>query len=261
MSIAARKATGDAMARAPTGVLVRRLAGGYLKPYRARLGAAIACMVVAAAAQPGLAWLMEPMVTDIFIARDRTMLVPVALAVVGVMVGGVLANFGQAVLMNWVGLRIVADLQRQVFTHVIRLDLAFFHRTPTGRLIANLTNDANLVRQATSQTLTGLVKESLSVAGLVALMFYQDWRLALIVFFVFPLAYWPIAKLGRRMRRVVADTQAEIGEFASLLTETFQGARHVKAYGMEAYESGRAHAVIERIFRFTMKAARTRALA
>ena len=253
--------TGDAMARAPTGVLIRRLAGGYLKPYRARLAAAIACMVVAAAAQPGLAWLMEPLVTEIFIARDRSMLMPVALAVVGVMVGGGLANFGQAVLMNWVGLRIVADLQRQVFAHVIRLDLAFFHRTPTGRLIANLTSDANLVRQATSQTLTGLVKESLSVAGLVALMFYQDWRLALIVFFVFPLAYWPIAKLGRRMRRVVVHTQAEIGEFASLLTETFQGARHVKAYGMEAYESGRAQAVIERIFRLTMKAARTRALA
>ena len=174
---------------------------------------------------------------------------------------GGLANFGQAVLMNWVGLRIVADLQRQVFTHVIRLDLAFFHRTPTGRLIANLTNDANLVRQATSQTLTGLVKEALSVIGLVALMFYQDWRLALIVFFVFPVAYWPIAKLGRRMRRVAVNTQAEIGEFSSLLSETFQGARHVKAYSMEAYESERASGIIEHIFKLYMKATRTRALA
>ena len=104
--------TGDAMARAPTGVLIRRLAGGYLKPYRARLAAAIACMVVAGGGQPGLAWLMEPLVTEIFIARDRSMLMPVALAVVGVMVGGGLANFGQAVLMNWVGLRIVADLRQ-----------------------------------------------------------------------------------------------------------------------------------------------------
>ena len=251
----------DAVASAPTGPLVRRLAGGYLLPYRARLGTAIACMIVAAAAQPALAWLMEPVVGGIFVDRDETMLVLVPLAVMAVMTVGGLANFGQAVLMNWVGLRIVADLQRQVFTHVIRLDLAFFHRTPTGRLIANLTNDANLVRQATSQTLTGLVKELLSVIGLVALMFYQDWRLALIVFFVFPVAYWPIAKLGRRMRRVAVNTQAEIGEFSSLLSETFQGARHVKAYSMEAYESERASGIIEHIFKLYMKATRTRALA
>jgi subfamily B ATP-binding cassette protein MsbA len=188
------------------------------------------------------------------------MLVLVPVAVVGVMAGGGLANFGQAVLMNWVGLRIVADLQREVFAHVIRLDLAFFHRTPTGRLIANLTSDAGLVRQATSQTLTGLVKEALSVVLLVALMFYLNWELALVVIFVFPLAYWPISRLGRRMRTVVVNTQAEIGEFSSLLNETFQGARHVKAYGMEAYESGRAERVIERIFRLYMRAARTRAL-
>ena len=245
---------------ASTRALVGRLLRSYFKPYRARLALAIGCMIVAATAQPALAWLMEPMVSDVFVARDRSMLVPVALAVAAVMVFGGLANFGQAVLMNWVGLRIVADLQRQVFDHVIGLDLAFFHRTPTGRLIANLTNDANLVRQATSQTLTGLVKEALTVIFLISLMFYQDWELALMVFFVFPLAYWPISKLGRRMRKVGVNTQAEIGEFTSLLNETFQGARHVKAYGMEAYESKRAETVIERLFGFYMKAAKTRAV-
>jgi subfamily B ATP-binding cassette protein MsbA len=238
--------------------LIRRLAGTYLKPYTARLGLAIACMIVAAMSQPALAWLMEPVVSDVFVARDRSMLVPVALAVASVMIFGGLANFGQSLLMNWIGLRIVADLQRQVFNHIIGLDLAFFHRTPTGRLIANLINDANLVRQATSQTLTGLIKEALTVIFLVGLMFYQDWQLAMIVFFVFPLAYWPISRLGRRMRKVTVNTQAEIGDFTSLLNETFQGARHVKAYGMEAYESERAKSVIDRLFRLYMKAAKTR---
>jgi subfamily B ATP-binding cassette protein MsbA len=252
------RATIPPEARASTGSLVGRLVRGYLKPYRYRLAAAIVCMMIAAATQPALAWLMEPVVSDIFIARDEALLVPIALAILAVMVGGGLANFGQAVLMSWVGLRIVADLQRQVFSHVIGLDLAYFQRTPTGRLIANLTNDANLVRQATSQTLTGMVKEALTVIFLVALMFYQDWRLAMIVFFVFPLAYWPISRLGRRMRKVVVNTQAEIGEFSSLINETFQGARHVKAYGMERYETDRALSVIERLFRLYMKSAMTR---
>ena len=110
-----------------------------------------------------------------------------------------------------------------------------------------MTSDVNLVRQATASTLTGLVKDALSVVLLVALMFYQNWELALVVFFIFPLAGWPIARLGRRMRKVVTNTQAEIGEFSALLNETFQGARHVKAYGMEDYEAGRAGRVIERL--------------
>ena len=246
--------------RASTGALAGRVARGYLRPYVGRLVLAGLCMALAAGSQPALAWLMEPVIEEIFIARDADMLVIVPLAVMGVMVAGGFANFGQSVLMNWVGLRIVADLQRQAFRHLIGLDLAFFHRTATGKLIATLTSDVNLVRQATASTLTGLVKDALSVVLLVALMFYQNWQLALVVFFIFPLAGWPIARLGRRMRKVVTNTQAEVGEFSALLNETFQGARHVKAYGMEDYEAGRAGRVIERLFTLYMKSARTRAL-
>ena len=237
-----------------------RLVRGYVRPYRLTLGGAILCMVVAAASQPLLAWLMEPVVRDIFMNRDQTMLVLVPLAIMGIMVIGGAANFGQAVLMNWVGLRIVADLQRRAFSHLIQLDLAFFKRNPTGNLIAHLTSDAYLIRQAASSTLTSLVKDLLTVFLLVALMFYENWRLALVVFLVFPMAAWPISSLGKRMRKVITITQGEVGSFTTLLTETFQGVRHVKAYGMETYESTRAERTIERLFSLYMKATRTRAM-
>ena len=100
-----------------------RLVRDYLRPYRVKLLGATLCMVLAAASQPLLAWLMEPVVRDIFMDRDQTMLVLVPLAILGIMIIGGAANFGQAVLMNWVGLRIVADLQRRVFSHLIHLDL------------------------------------------------------------------------------------------------------------------------------------------
>jgi subfamily B ATP-binding cassette protein MsbA len=93
------------------------------------------------------------------------------------------------------------------------------------------------------------------------LMFYQDWVLALASCFAFPLAIRPIVKIGRRMRRVSANTQIEIGQLTTLLSQTFQGARHVKAYGMEAYEAGRANALFERIFRLIDRANRTRSRA
>jgi subfamily B ATP-binding cassette protein MsbA len=91
-------------------------------------------------------------------------------------------------------------------------------------------------------------------------MFYQDWLLALVAFFAFPTAILPIIRIGRRMRKVSANTQVEMGRFTTLLDETFQGARHVKAYGMETYESDRARDVIDRIFALGYKAARTRSL-
>ena len=243
-----------------TGELVLRLVRGYLLPYKLKLTGAVVCMVLAAASQPLLAWLMEPVVRDIFINRDETMLVLVPLAIMFIMVIGGGANFGQSVLMNWVGLRIVADLQARTFSHVLGLDLAFFRRASTGKLIANLTSDSYLIRQATSSTLTSLVKDLLTVIFLVMLMFYENWRLALVVFFVFPLAAWPISILGQRMRRVVATTQGEIGALTNLLAETFQGVRHVKAYSMEAHEAQRAEKIIDNLFILYMRATRTRAL-
>src|SRR5207253_672746 len=96
---------------------------------------------------------------------------------------------------------------------------------------------------------------------LVGLMFYQDWLLALIAFFAFPLAIRPIIGIGRRMRRVSANTQIEMGQLTTLLSQTFQGARHVKAYGMEEYEERRASGLIERLFALIDRGTRTRSRA
>ncbi len=243
-----------------TGELVLRLVRGYLLPHKIKLACAMLSMVIAAASQPLLAWLMEPVVRDIFINKDETMLLLVPLAIMLIMVIGGGANFCQAVLMNWVGLRIVADLQIKTFSHILNLDLAFFRRTQTGKLIANLTSDSYLIRQATSSTLTSLVKDLLTVVFLVMLMFYENWRLALVVFFVFPLAAWPISVLGKRMRSVVSITQGEIGVLTNLVSETVQGVRHVKAYSMEQREVRRAEKVINGLFSLYMRATRTRAL-
>jgi subfamily B ATP-binding cassette protein MsbA len=96
---------------------------------------------------------------------------------------------------------------------------------------------------------------------LVGVMFYQDWALALVAFVAFPLAIRPIVSIGRRMRRVSVNTQVEMGQLTTLLSQTFQGARHVKSYGMEDYEERRAAGLFERIFRLVDRANRTRSRA
>lgn len=236
-----------------------RLARGYIFPYRRLVAAAAACMVVAACSQPALAWLMESVVGDIFIARDRTALSAIPLAVLAIMIVGGLANFAQTILMTHVSLSVVADLQAQLFKHLMRLDLAYFQRTPTGRLIGNLISDSHLVRHAAAATMTALVKDLLMVVLLTALMFYQNAELAFVVFGVFLIAWWPIDRVGKRTRKASAAAQAAVGSLSALVTETVQGAQHVKAYGMEEYETARARERIESVFRRFKKAVRVRA--
>src|SRR5207247_10799542 len=119
-----------------------------------------------------------------------------------------------------------------LFARLIRADLAYFNAHPSGMLISRFVNDVWLLRSAAANVLTGIGKDALTVIFLVGVMFYQDWVLALIAFFAFPLAIRPIVAVGRRMRRVSAHTQAEMGQAATLLEQTFHGARPVKADGM-----------------------------
>ncbi len=254
-----RKSKARVALDATTLALVRRLARDQIRPLVPRLAFALLCMALAAGATGLLAKLMEPILDDVFRNGHPERLSEIALVVLAVFVVKGLAVYGQAVTMNYVGMRIIADVQRRLFDHVIGADLAFFHANPTGTLVSRFTNDANMLRGAVSDALTGIGKDSLTLIALVAVMFYQDWVLALVSFFAFPTAILPIARLGRRMRRVSASTQAEMGQFMTLLEETFQGARHVKAYGMERYEAGRARTIIENLFRLAQKAARTRA--
>jgi subfamily B ATP-binding cassette protein MsbA len=240
--------------------LLRRLVGQFLKPHLARMGMAFAAMGLIAAATAANAWLMQPMLDRVFLERDASLLLVIPAAVLGLAIVKGVAGYFQAVLMTTVGQRVVADIQHALFARLMRADLAFFHANPTGSLISRFTSDANILRGAATNVLAGLGKEAVTAAFLMVLMFHQDWLLALIAFATFPLALTPMKTVGRRMRRVSADAQFQIGQFTTLLNQTFQGARHVKAYGMEAYESDRAGAMIERLFRLVERAARTRSL-
>ncbi|MBW7850557.1 MAG: lipid A export permease/ATP-binding protein MsbA [Rhodospirillales bacterium] len=242
-----------------TWMLVRRLLREGVRPYLGRILLALLCMALVAAATAASAWLMDPVVNKVFVDRNADLLVPVGAAVLATFAVKGLASYGQAALMGYVGLRVIADMQNRLFAHLLKMDLAFFHAQQTGGLISRLTLDVYMMRAAVSTALTGFGKDALSVAFLVGVMFYQDWMLATVSFVVFPIAVLPIVRLGRRMRRVTANTQRQLGEFTTLLEQTFHGMRVVKGYGMEAYEQARTATLVESVFKLVYKAARTRA--
>ena len=243
-----------------TYALASRLLHEHVRGHIPRLLLALACMAVAAAATAALAKLMEPILDEVFIKQNRSMLVFVALAVLAASAGKGLGNFGQSVLMNWVGYRIVADFQIRMFAHLMRADLAYFHDNHPSGLVSRFINDAQVLRKTVSDVFAGLGKDTLTLAFLMAVMIEQDYLLAAVAAFVFPLATLPIVRIGRRMRRVSGNMQGAIGELATFLDEAFMGVRHVKAYGMEGYETERAKHAVGRVFKLILKATTTRAL-
>ena len=231
-----------------------------IRGYVGWLALAVVFMAIMAGATALSAWLMKPVVNQIFIARDREMLWLIGAAVLATFVVKGVSNFAQATMMAHVGLKIVADMQNRLFRHMTDLDLSFFHDNATGTLVSRYTIDVGSMRVAVSHAITVFGKDLLSLIGLVAVMFIQDWELAFIAFFVFPIAIIPIAKIGRRMRKVTINAQAETGQLTTALEQTFQGIRVVKAYSMEPYERERVAVFIHKLYQLAFKQLRTRAL-
>ncbi|MBT5660330.1 MAG: lipid A export permease/ATP-binding protein MsbA [Rhodospirillaceae bacterium] len=244
-----------------TTILVERLVKGYVRPYFGKLFFAVICMILGAAATAANAWMMQPILDDVFLKRDPQMLILVPLAVLVIAIIKGVTEYGQAVLMSFVGQRIITDIQKKMYAHLMRADIAFFHDNATGGLISRFVSDVLKLRIAVSSVLTGIIKDSLTLIFLLTLMFMRDWQLALIAFVVFPLAVFPILRIGRRIRKISTSTQAETGQFSTLLNQTFQGARHVKAYGMEGHETERAGTIIEKIFKLSYKSAKVSSIA
>ena len=220
------------------------MAATYIRPRLGHVFIALGLMVVAAAMTGAMAKLMEPVIDKVFSDKNEGMLWPVALSVFAVFSLRGLAMYGQTVLMNTLSQRVVSDVQRDLFTHLIRSDVAFFHNIQSGQLMSRFIADMALIRTAVTECLTGLGKNTFTVIFLTGVMFYQDWKLALISIFVFPVAGFVVMVLGKKIRKVASNTQASVGDLTGMLGQAFQGARHVKAYGAEDFESERVHTLI-----------------
>ena len=244
-----------------TTYLMGRLWRDGIRGYVGWIMLAVIFMLIAAAATSYTAYLMKPVVDDVFDQKNESRLWIVAFTVLATFLVKGIANYAQAMLMHFVGLRILSDMQNRLFNHLARMDLAFFHRHATGTLISRFTTDIHQMKVAVSNGLTSLGKDLMSLVGLVYVMFLQDPELALVTFFVFPIAVYPIVRIGKRMRKVTANTQQEIGLFLTILNQTFQGIRMIKAYGMERYEASRIADNVETIRVLNMKAARIQTMA
>jgi ATP-binding cassette, subfamily B, bacterial MsbA len=237
------------MAGSRAGVLFRLLE--YSRPYRGRLTAAVGAMVLYGAASAGVAALIQPVFDQVLPTREN--LVPIAAAILVVYflkgVGAYLSGY----LMTDVGQRVVSDLRTLLFRHILGQSVAFFSLQTTGRLLSRITNDVAQVQRAVSETIGDLARESLSLVGFTALMFYYDARLALVCLTGAPLVVYPLVRLGQRVRRTARRSQEALEQMSHVSAEAIAGHRIVKAFGAEAREVSKFERASQHFYRTSMK--------
>jgi ATP-binding cassette, subfamily B, bacterial MsbA len=244
-----------------TGAALLRLARDYLRGQWPILLAGIALMIVTASTNTALAWLLDPVVKQLFVLKVPSMLFIIPAAVFGVLAVRAVSTYGQQTLIESLGERVVAASQRDMFASLVRNDLASLNAVHSGQFISNFLYDATQLRDAITKGVAAAVLELLTLLGLMGVMIYEDWRLTIVSILVVPLIVWAMNRIARSLRRASTRSMEETALLTTVLTEALDGRRVVKAYGLEDHASERIATQLSARLRFLLKAVRRRAAA
>ncbi len=226
---------------------------GYVKPYWRMFALSIVALVLTAATEPLLPALFKPLLDEGFVAKDQDFIrwVPVLLLALFLVRG--VTSFVSTYCMAWVGSRLVMDLRAAMFDKLMALPTRYFDQHPSGQLIAQLAFNVTQVTQSATSSLTTLVRDTVTVLGLLGYLLWLNWRLTLIVFALVPLTLWVVRIASKRLRGLSRKAQQNIGELTQVVDEAVGGHRVVKLYGGEEYEQGRFRHAANQARLFEMK--------
>ena len=232
---------------------------GFLAPYKGKIAGAVGALVLSSVAMLafgiGLRWLV-----DSGFARGGAALDWALLGLLGIVSVLATATYFRAYLVNWIGERVSADIQRAVFANVLRLEPAFFETTPTGEVVSRLTNDTTLLQTILGSSASMAARNVLMFVGALILMTVTSPKLTGLAALVVPLVVLPAIVFGRKVRRLSRATQDRIGDVGAKIEETLSGMRVVQAFTQEAAERMRFEARVGDAFAAAMRRIRARAL-
>lgn len=214
----------------------------YITPYRMRLAVSIVAGLLVSGLTALAALLVKPILDDIFVRQDTAKLYFFPLLIVGVYAVRGLCHYVQAYCIRLMGQRVIRDIRDELFAHMQRLPLAYFHAHHTGVLMSRMTHDISLIELAVSTAVDSLLRQSATMLALIAVAVYRDWFLATCAILVLPLASFCVVEIGRRLRRLSRRSQEEMGRLSALLEEVLSSIAVVKGFGRERYESERFQA-------------------
>jgi subfamily B ATP-binding cassette protein MsbA len=229
---------------------------GYVRPYRARLLWSILCGALLSGTTALVALMVKPVLDKIFVDRDTTKLLLFPMVIVLLYVVRGLLSYGHAYLMRSIGQGIVRDIREQLFAHVQGLPLTYLHEHHTGTWMSRMINDIALIERAVTSAVNDLLRQGLTMLGLIGVAFYRDWRLATYAILILPLASLLIVQLARQLRALNRRAQEHLERLSALLAEVFSSLTIVKGFGREAYEHERFQRRNAAYYDVAMRAAR-----
>jgi subfamily B ATP-binding cassette protein MsbA len=225
----------------------------HVRPYWKLFALSMIATVVLAATEPAIPALLKPLLDGSFVDRDPTTIRLMPLLLIGLFIVRGLASYTSTVSLAWVSTRVVMNLRNLMLDRLLCLPNTYFDNNASGNIMSKLTYNVSQVTSAATSVLMVLVRDTLTIIGLLAWMLYLNWKLALIIFLVVPMAAFIIRAISARLRRLSRSLQDTVGDMTHILEETISGNRVVKIFGGQEYERKRFAAVSNWVRRWTMK--------
>lgn len=236
-----------------TPYLLKRITRDYIKPHLGIFLFSISLMFVIAGTTAAQAYLIKPALDIIFVDKNMTMLVmiPIVIMIVAVIKGA--STYFQTLTMNLVTTKIRFSIQKQLYRHFLHSDIALLNQKSSGYLLSNILNDVNGMMSAVNIILNGAIKQVITVISLVSVMFVQSVELSLVAFVAFPLAAYPIYKIGKKLRHFSSKNQSSLEVFTSHMNDTLQYTKLVKSYNAEEFECKRLKKITDDLYSLMKK--------
>ena len=240
--------------------LLLRIFKNYIRKHSQKIFIAVICMIIVSATTAINAWMMQPVLDDIFINKDKSLIliIPLAILIIAIIKG--ISSYIQSILMSFVSYKIVADLQNHMFESLIKCDISFFSKTNSGTLISRFLADVGALSRGVHNVIINIIKDFFTLLFLIGVLFYHDPKLALISLLIFPLAIYPISRIGKRLRKISKNTQIGFGMLTKRLTESLQGIKTIKSFNAEQIEREKVDKEVENIFQLTYKSSRVNSI-
>ena len=220
--------------------ILLRLYNSYSKRYVSKIILSIFLSIIVAAATSSIAWLLDPAIEKIFLEKDQKLMLIIPLAIIFAFSAKGISLYLAKVVMIGVAEDIKKNIQKDMVTSLVKADTAIIDNKHTGKFISNLTYDTSLIVNLVSTALLNLFKDSITLIGLLIVMFYQNWKLSLIAIIMIPLASLAAKTLGKRISKVTTEAQIKSGELNKHLMEIFKNHKLIKIFQKENFEVDRA---------------------
>jgi ATP-binding cassette, subfamily B, bacterial MsbA len=225
----------------------------YCRPYWWRIALAALGSIGVGGMDGALAYLVEPVLKRIFSGKDMQIFVLLPLGIIALYGLRGMCRYTNDYFIRTAGQLAVQDVRNNIYQKNMRLSIGFFNRQPTGALMSRIMNDVTMMQEGVATIITGLFRDGLSACALLGVIFFRNWKLAIISFLVIPLTVYPAQKIGKKVKSLARHGQGKMGDITAILQETFSGIKVIKAFGLEGREIARFQKTNRELYSFTRR--------